>query len=40
MKADRELTVVWTVFKGSLRNRAILVPCALVLNALLPVAVH
>ncbi|VVO40555.1 DUF808 domain-containing protein [Pseudomonas fluorescens] len=40
MKADRELPVVWAVFKGSLRNKAILVPCALVLNALLPAAVH
>lgn len=40
MKADRELPVVWAVFKGSLRNKAILVPSALVLNALLPAAVH
>ena len=40
MKADRELPVVWAVFKGSLRNKAILVPLALVLNALLPPAVH
>ena len=39
MKADRELPVVWAVFKGSLRNKAILVPCALVLNALIPAAV-
>ncbi|MEX3775347.1 DUF808 domain-containing protein [Pseudomonas sp. MYb118] len=40
MKADRELPVVWAVFKGSLKNKAILVPCALMLNALLPAAVH
>lgn len=40
MKADRELPVVWAVFKGSLRNKAILVPCALILNAVLPAAVH
>lgn len=39
MKADRELPVVWAVFKGSLKNKAILVPCALLLNALLPAAV-
>ncbi|MBA1203290.1 DUF808 domain-containing protein [Pseudomonas capeferrum] len=39
MKADRELPVVWKVFKGSLRNKAILVPCALILNAVLPSAV-
>ncbi|MDU8502106.1 DUF808 domain-containing protein [Pseudomonas syringae] len=39
MKADRELPVVWAVFKGSLKNKAILVPCALILNALLPAAV-
>lgn len=40
MKADRELPVVWAVFKGSMRNKAILVPCALILNAVLPGAVH
>lgn len=40
VKADRELPVVWAVFKGSMRNKAILVPCALILNALLPGAVH
>lgn len=39
MKADRELPVVWAVFKGSLRNKAILVPCALILNAIFPAAV-
>ncbi len=40
MKADRELPVVWAVFKGSLKNKAILVPLALILNALLPAAVQ
>ncbi|MCS4285628.1 putative DNA repair protein MutK [Pseudomonas sp. BIGb0278] len=39
MKADRELPVVWAVFKGSLKNKAILVPCALILSALLPAAI-
>lgn len=34
--ADRELPVVWTVAKGSLRNKAILVPTALALSALTP----
>ncbi|HGA2318557.1 TPA: DUF808 domain-containing protein [Pseudomonas putida] len=36
MKADRELPVIWAVFKGSLVNKAILVPCALLLSAFLP----
>ena len=36
MKADRELPVVWAVFKGSIVNKAILVPCALLLSAFLP----
>jgi predicted DNA repair protein MutK len=36
--ADRELPVVWAVAKGSARNKAILVPGALALNAALPVA--
>ncbi|WP_313740413.1 DUF808 domain-containing protein [Pseudomonas sp.] len=36
MRADRELPVVWAVFKGSLLNKAILVPCALLLNAFAP----
>lgn len=39
MKPDRELPVVWAVFKGSLKNKAILVPSALVLSAVLPAAV-
>ena len=29
VKADRELPVVWAVAKGSLRNKLILVPAAL-----------
>ena len=36
MPADRELPVVWAVFKGSAVNKAILVPCALLLSAFLP----
>ncbi len=32
--ADRELPVVWAVFKGSMRNKAILVPAALVISAI------
>lgn len=39
VKADRELPVVWAVFKGLLKNKAILAPCALVLSAVLPAAV-
>jgi predicted DNA repair protein MutK len=34
--ADRELPVVWAVAVGSLKNKAILVPAALVISALLP----
>ncbi|MDD2882710.1 MAG: DUF808 domain-containing protein [Rhodoferax sp.] len=36
VKADRELPVVWAVFKGSMINKAILVPGALVLSAVAP----
>jgi predicted DNA repair protein MutK len=36
VKAERELPVVWAVAKGSLRNKAILVPAALVLSAVVP----
>ncbi len=36
IKADRELPVVWAVCKGSLINKLILVPAALLLNALAP----
>lgn len=39
VNADRELPVVWAVAKGSLRNKAILVPSALALSALAPWAV-
>jgi len=34
--ADRELPVVWAVAKGSLRNKAILVPAALLISAFAP----
>jgi uncharacterized protein len=34
--AERELPVVWAVAKGSLRNKAILVPGALLLSAIAP----
>jgi predicted DNA repair protein MutK len=37
--AERELPVVWAVAKGSAINKAILVPCALVISALAPWAV-
>lgn len=40
LKADRELPVVWAVCKGSLINKAILVPLALGLNYVSPVIVH
>ncbi len=36
LKADRELPVVWSVFKGSMLNKAILVPIALLLSYFLP----
>jgi len=39
VKADRELPVVWAVAKGSLRNKAILVPAALAISAFVPWAV-
>ncbi|HEY6897797.1 MAG TPA: DUF808 domain-containing protein [Rhodocyclaceae bacterium] len=39
VNAERELPVVWAVAKGSLRNKAILVPLALALSALAPWAV-
>ena len=37
--AERELPVVWAVAKGSLRNKAILVPSALAISAWAPWAV-
>ena len=39
VKPDRELPVVWAVAKGSFRNKAILVPAALVISAFAPWAV-
>jgi uncharacterized protein len=36
VRADRELPVVWAVAKGSLVNKAILVPAALAISALVP----
>jgi predicted DNA repair protein MutK len=36
VKADRELPVVWAVAKGSLINKAILVPAALLISAFAP----
>lgn len=39
IKADRELPVVWAVAKGSLVNKAILVPAALLISAIAPWAV-
>ncbi len=39
MRADRELPVVWAVARGSLVNKAILVPAALAISALAPWAV-
>lgn len=39
VRADRELPVVWSVAKGSLVNKAVLVPAALLVSALAPWAV-
>lgn len=39
VRAERELPVVWAVAKGSLRNKVILVPLALLISAFLPWAV-
>src|SRR5688572_23875760 len=36
LRAERELPVVWAVAKGSLVNKAILVPGALVISAVAP----
>ncbi|MEJ2515083.1 MAG: DUF808 domain-containing protein [Gammaproteobacteria bacterium] len=36
VRADRELRVVWAVAKGSLLNKAILVPAALAISAFIP----
>ncbi|RYF68214.1 MAG: DUF808 domain-containing protein [Cytophagaceae bacterium] len=37
--ADRELPVLWSITKGSLLNKLIIVPLALLLNAFFPVAI-
>jgi predicted DNA repair protein MutK len=39
VKADRELPVVWAVGKGSMVNKAILVPAALAISAFIPWAI-
>jgi predicted DNA repair protein MutK len=39
IRANRELPVVWAVFKGSAINKAIMVPIALLLSAFLPWAI-
>ena len=39
VKADRELPVVWAVARGSMINKAILVPAALAISAFIPWAV-
>src|SRR6188472_1564952 len=39
VRAERELPVVWAVAKGSLINKAILVPAALAISAIAPWAV-
>ena len=39
VRADRELPVVWAVARGSMRNKAILVPAALAISAFAPWAV-
>jgi predicted DNA repair protein MutK len=39
VRADRELPVVWAVFKGSMLNKAILVPAALAISAVAPWAI-
>lgn len=39
ISADRELPVVWAVAKGSLKNKLILVPAALIISALAPWAI-
>ncbi|MCU0255505.1 MAG: DUF808 domain-containing protein [Vicinamibacterales bacterium] len=39
VRADRELPVVWAVAKGSLVNKAILVPAALAISAVAPWAI-
>ncbi len=36
VRAEREIPVVWAVFKGSFRNKLILVPAALIISAIAP----
>ena len=36
VRPERELPVVWAVFKGSLKNKFLLVPAALVISAVAP----
>lgn len=36
VRVERELPIVWAVFKGSLRNKAILVPAALAISFFMP----
>jgi predicted DNA repair protein MutK len=40
VKADRELPVVWAVAKGSMKNKAILVPAALAISAFIPALIQ
>lgn len=39
VRADRELPVVWAVAKGSLKNKAILVPGAMLISSFIPWAI-
>ena len=39
VQTDRELPVVWAVARGSLKNKAILVPAALAISAVMPWAI-
>jgi predicted DNA repair protein MutK len=39
VRADRELPVVWAVAKGSMKNKAILVPGAMLISAFIPWAI-
>lgn len=39
VKADRELPIVWAVAKGSLANKVILVPVALLLSVFIPILI-
>ena len=39
VRAEREIPVVWAVAKGSMRNKIILVPAALLISAVMPWAI-